>query len=252
MALPTVPESGRGGWAMPLFPTLASLLCSQLLPLPAPAGLFSALSLLPWGSSHVLRGLSGSGTEGLGYCRTCLEYSSPPEAAHASLHRDSATAPGHRCPVHLEKGSALLAQDPPQCCLEGGLLNLCSEAARPQRGRVQALEQGCTSSCRGALSKCKAGAAQTWPLVFAVWQQRGATPQLRFGSVGCNWASRIPGPCAAVLCEQYPELPSGCTQSLQQHLPQELSLHFAWEQQQEVQEMFEFKISTGSGSKIAL
>lgn len=104
MAHPTVPESGRGGWAMPLFPTLASLLCSQLLPLPALAGLFSALSLLPWGSSHVLRGLSGSGTEGLGYCRTCLEYSSPPEAAHASLHRRLCYCPWAQMPCPSGKG----------------------------------------------------------------------------------------------------------------------------------------------------
>lgn len=59
------------------------------------------------------------GLQGLGCCRTCWnrrEYPSPPEAALASPQRDSAAAPGHRCPVHLEKERALLAQDPPQRC----------------------------------------------------------------------------------------------------------------------------------------
>lgn len=161
MALPSSTWSGRSGWAMPLFPTLASLLCSLLL-----LG-FSLLCLCSLESPPtLLSGFWGLRGWGVWILQNLLEY------------------PGMSMPTW---GSPRLSSQ--RLCCQPWVQMLCpsgrgvSSGVRPFTGAPPALPggrlmrsgalglqcgRGQPSRCRLAQDEHKVGAAQTWPLVSAV------------------------------------------------------------------------------------
>lgn len=236
------------GWAMPPFPHLG--ICPLF---PAPAGFFSPLPLFPWGTSHVVRGLRGSGTGILQNLLESPETSIPTRGSPRLPSQRLCCRPWAQMPCPSGRGVRSPCTASPRAV--PGARFIKSVPLRLQWGWGQPLSRAVPAAALRPTAS--AGWRQHKPdLWLLLCNSSVVVPPHIFASgvVDVIWRvnehHRSLGLCCCPVGAEPRAVP------LLAHGPFHNVSHFAWEQQQEVQEMFEFEIKhefgAGSGSKITI